>query len=419
MVRSRSFLLTLPVELVHCILDYLDIDTILFSFRYVCKTFYLITKIYNRLTLELSDDPWETPFDYLNEIISYENVERLILQKFNVNNELNNINQFFSLSEIHRLTRLRCVILVRIDENNFRTIMCHLATLSTLKSLAIYERRIWKNDTNLLLSTVLALPSLRQIHLDVHSQILDEISWPNPGKFRELILKNCSYKQWCHILSRLSNLQIVSVGNFDLNYIEKRVSSITTHWQLTSLTLSHIQFPISQLEMVLSSYPSLLYLNFTAKNTLSFASLRQFSRWERFLGDKLPRLKHFHFEISSPVVRSHEFDYIKTLIAAFRTPFWLQYKHWYTKFQYVINNHGARFIISSLINEHRDLFDKLKKDFLLFFTSTREDDHGWNANFNLSDMEQAILSAQVRRTREKKIFYFLLLSVSNPEEFFL
>lgn len=169
MVRSPSFLLRLPVELVHWILDNVDIATILFSFRYVCKTFYLMTKFYNRLTLELSDHPWEIPFDYLHEIISYENVERLILQQFNVTNELNNINRFFSLSEIHRLTRLRCVTLISIDENNFRTIMRHLVTLSTLKSLSIYEQRICKNDTNLLLSTVLSLSSLRQVHSDVHT----------------------------------------------------------------------------------------------------------------------------------------------------------------------------------------------------------------------------------------------------------
>lgn len=186
-----------------------------------------------------------------------------------------------------------------------------------------------------------------------------------------------------------------------MNYIEKRITSISIHCQLTSLTLNRIRFAIYQLEMLLSSYPSLVYFNFTSKNnTLSFANLREFSRWERFLNEKLTRLKHFHFEISSPLVRSHEFDYIKTLIGAFRTPFWLEYKHWYTKFQYVIHSHGTRFIISSLINKHEHFFDKLKKDFLLFSTSTKEDNHGhdaWNAIFNLPDIEQAILSGQVTR----------------------
>ena len=103
--HSSSYILTLPVELLHRILDYLDTRSILFSFRPVCKTFYSVTNNYNGLTLNLSDDSSKTPFDHLYRIIPMENVGRLILEKFYQNNQLNDIDRF---------TRLRSVNLVSV-----------------------------------------------------------------------------------------------------------------------------------------------------------------------------------------------------------------------------------------------------------------------------------------------------------------
>jgi hypothetical protein len=45
--NHRSFV-TLPVELVQCILDKLDLLTILLSFRNVCQRFNSILENYNR-----------------------------------------------------------------------------------------------------------------------------------------------------------------------------------------------------------------------------------------------------------------------------------------------------------------------------------------------------------------------------------
>jgi hypothetical protein len=288
LVSSSSFLLTLPVEIVHRILDELNIDDILFSFRHVCKKFYSISNIYNRLTLELSNHSSETRIHRLYRIISAENVETLILQKSYLNNELNNIDWFFSFGDIHRFTRLRSVHLESMNENDFRTIMRHLTTLTTFRSLTIFDRRILKNDTIILLSTVIALQSLRKLDLDISSQIIDQISWPNHGTFRELILRKCSYKQWCHILHHSPNLRIASTTDFDMNNIEKIVSSINFYQQITSLTLNDIRFAIDQLEMLLLSYPSLIYFNLTANQISSLQNLRRFSQWEYFIGEKLP-----------------------------------------------------------------------------------------------------------------------------------
>jgi len=281
--------------------------------------------------------------------------------------------------------------------------MRHLTTLSTFKSLTIFDRRILKNDAIILLSAVIALESLRKLDLDISSRIIDQISWPNHATFRELTLRKCSYKQWCHILHHSPDLRIASTADFDMNTIDKTFSSIT-YQQLTSLTLKEIRFPIDQLEKLLVSYPSLIYLNLTANEISSLQNLRRFSQWEDLIREKLPRLENFHFKISARMSHYQDFANIKPIIAAYRTPFWLEHKCWYVRFQYVINNEGSRFIIHSSINGHVDFFQHFEKGFITYFTSTTKDDDGprmhnvWNAIFNLPDVMEAISFRQVSVT---------------------
>ena len=52
-INSPS-LLTLPVELLHRIFDYLDAQTILLSFSYVCTHLRAVTHTYEKYTLDLT-----------------------------------------------------------------------------------------------------------------------------------------------------------------------------------------------------------------------------------------------------------------------------------------------------------------------------------------------------------------------------
>jgi hypothetical protein len=173
--------------------------------------------------------------------------------------------------------------------------------------------------------------------------------------------------------------------------------------------------------MLLSSYPSLISFNLTANEISSVQTLRRFSQWEYFIREKLPRLENFRFKISARMSRYQDFASIKSIIAAFRTSFWLQYKCWYAKFQYVINDEGSRFIISSSINGHVDFFQNFDKGFISYFTSTTKDDDGpgmrnvWNALFNLPDVMEAIGFRKVRIgdcRSEKQNLNFLILIYS-------
>lgn len=390
---SKSFLLTLPVELLHRILDFLDIHCIIFSFRAVCKTFHSITRNYHRLKLELSKQSKDYPFARLYRIISFENIGTLILRN-------RCLDRFSSLTKIRRFTRLRSIKLENINENDLRAILRHLRTLSTLKSLKILDQKIDQHETNVLLSAVIALPSLRHVHLDVTSQNIDDISWPMNSSFQELRLEKCSYKQWCSILHRSPNLRVACTTDFNLNDI-RNIPISTPYLQLTSLILTDIRFPINHLETVLLAYPSLVYLYLRPKDKFAIGDLRRFSEWECFIREKLPQLKYFHFDLTVSARRSRDFTHIKSIIAAFRTPFWLEYTRWYAQFQYVRNKKGSLFTISSHVNEPEDLFPTYDKNIIQFSHFTRRNDDGLkmrtivDAVFNLHGITEAIRFHQV------------------------
>ncbi|CAF4471693.1 unnamed protein product, partial [Rotaria sp. Silwood2] len=100
--------------------------------------------------------------------------------------------------------------------------------------------------------------------------------------------------------------------------------------QIISLTLNNIQIPIDILESILCATPSLLYLDLTSQ-TITFEFLQHLCRWENFIPIKLPLLRQFDFSFFCFNFDSKE---IESLVSSFRTPFWLQEKHWFITCEY-------------------------------------------------------------------------------------
>jgi len=239
------------------------------------------------------------------------------------------------------------------------------------------------------LSAIIALPSLRILDLDISCIIIDKLSWPNHCKLRQMNTRKCSHKKWCQILHHSPYLRRFSTVYFDMNNIDNIVRS-TSYQQLTSLTLSDIQFSIDQLEILLLPLSSLVYFNLTANENTSFGFLQRFSQWEHFIEDKLPLLKQFRFHISTLISHYRDLNYIESIISAFRTPFWLEYKRWYIKFQYVKNNERSQIILKSSINANTEFFEDRDHGLISYFTYTTKNDDRlkmnsvWNARFNFS-----------------------------------
>lgn len=94
----RSFLLSLPVELIHRIFDYIDTETIVFVIRFVCKQLYSTANTYDRYKLDFRH-MFRSDLPLLGRIINPKNVTSLILSdKLHTNDQINFFFHNFLLS---------------------------------------------------------------------------------------------------------------------------------------------------------------------------------------------------------------------------------------------------------------------------------------------------------------------------------
>lgn len=106
-------LLDLPVEMLHCICDHLDILTILRSFRYVCKQVYNFIKTYNRyklniISMSISD------LKFISHQIQSESIISLVISC--QYKEPHPFDFFRCIFDMGQFTRLHSLILLDIKD---------------------------------------------------------------------------------------------------------------------------------------------------------------------------------------------------------------------------------------------------------------------------------------------------------------
>ncbi|CAF3014557.1 unnamed protein product, partial [Rotaria sp. Silwood2] len=106
--------------------------------------------------------------------------------------------------------------------------------------------------------------------------------------------------------------------------LESIVSDGTSYPQLISLTFEDIQIGMEMIKLLLSLTPSLVHLKLVGHG----AELFNGSYWEQFIKTKLPALNKFEFMIHKNVDTNLDSDSLESLIAPYRTSFWLEIKHW-------------------------------------------------------------------------------------------
>ncbi|CAF1419927.1 unnamed protein product [Rotaria sordida] len=87
---------------------------------------------------------------------------------------------------------------------------------------------------------------------------------------------------------------------------------------------------MDKLELLLSILPSIINLDL-ASSGRPFEFVRRLSQWEGFIRLKLPQLYRFEFCIFCYCSNWENFE---SLIAAFRTSFWLEEKRWFVTCQF-------------------------------------------------------------------------------------
>ncbi|CAF4659879.1 unnamed protein product [Rotaria socialis] len=293
-VKNTS-LITLPPELVHRLLDYCDIQTLLTCVRHVCKTLYALINTYDRLVLILNSESVKI-MRSISRFIQPENVISITI--VNDCEENDKINLFHSLFDIARFTRLRSLTIHRIKDTNLEHFLENLST-SSLTSLSIESSEQEHIRTWDLVSSASLRWNLRKLCISNMNFMAKYISWSDQYKLEHLEFSNCTYSDYLLILRHLPNLRTLVIQNciIDDNQTCLTLSASIVLASLKSLTITNCSLAPQHFELLISSIPSLHHLKLISHRE-SFVSLESF-------------------------------------IASFRAPFWLDDKHWFVTCAYV------------------------------------------------------------------------------------
>ncbi|CAF4670363.1 unnamed protein product [Rotaria sp. Silwood1] len=334
-MAHNSSLLTLPVEILYHIIDYLDISTIFLSFSNVCTYCRVISNTYNRYQLDFRSIS-KTDFSHICLFILPENIVSLTLS--DDNKTPGEIRLFFSLFNINQFTRLLSLTLLEINEDDLSKIL-HSNITSTITSLVIdwREAHCPSSKTLTLLSSILSRLHLRKLELKTGSYAIEEMSWPVQSTLEHIILMYVTQKQYCTILRETPNLKTLTLNHCSMHKIDEYIATLSVsilYEQLRSLILIDSRMTMNELISLLSLTPSLIYLKIICLPD-SFDTIANGSRWEQFISANLPLLHKFEFFFTNMYNVYYISRDVQLLISRFQTPFWLEEKHWFVICDYI------------------------------------------------------------------------------------
>ncbi|CAF3117724.1 unnamed protein product, partial [Rotaria socialis] len=171
--------------------------------------------------------------------------------------------------------------------------------------------------------------------------ILHEISWPIECQLENITIdKYCSWNTAYFILSHSPHLQTLVLNDFRIDTFDDDVATESYNKQydhLTSLSLCiERTITMDDIESVLTVLPRLAHLRLSYMNMAdNIHSLFDGDRWENFIQTNLPLLKQFDIDLSYYFSSGHISNAMQSLIESFRTPFWLEIKHWIIQYDFV------------------------------------------------------------------------------------
>ncbi|UJR26088.1 hypothetical protein I4U23_007434 [Adineta vaga] len=317
---STSIFETLPVEILYRIFDHLDIQTIIFSIRYVCKQLYLTTNSYDRYNFNFKSIS-KSLFHIICRLIPYENVITLTLSDEDKTRD--QIALFVSLCDIKQFSRLQSLTLLEIDDENL-DIFLKYVMISSLKSLSISIPmiNISQNTTSTHLSSVIVYPSLKNLYLSIGDREWHDMSWSINWTLRYLRLVNSiTFKQFCLVLQHYLGLRTLVLKEVHTDDSEE-YQYTSPFKQLTSLTFENGHIVINRIAQCLSLTPCLTYLKIIGEGNLFNSSFDGY-QWERLIQTRLHRLEKFEFFFIIITYSNYLSRNIEILMQSFQAPFWL------------------------------------------------------------------------------------------------
>ena len=332
-VRSdSSCLLRLPVEILHHILDYIDVFTITLSLANVCEHLRAIVQSYNRYELDFSSI-CKSNFDRIVRLIEPETVLSLILS--DENRTPGQIRLFFSSFEMSQFTRLVSLSLLGIAEHEL-TSMLSSDLPRTLRSLNITWRETHRPtpQTLELLSVVLIRLNLQQLQLNSDSYAMEEMPWPVQQTLQHLTLMYITHEHLCLLLEQIPHLQTLVLSHCSMHQTKENVDNTPLSTRLKSCALLESRMSMEELQSILYLIPSLTDLKLICSAD-SFETIADGLLWEECLRKNLPRLARFEFFFTNLFNVYYDARDIDLLISRFQSSFWLEEKHWLVTCDYI------------------------------------------------------------------------------------
>ncbi|CAF1340246.1 unnamed protein product [Adineta ricciae] len=225
-VEEFPSLLKLSTEILHRIFDYLDIETLLFSLRYVCKQFHELILLYNRFKFDFESISISR-LRYICHLINPELVIELRLS--NDNKTPSQIEYFLSVCDLHHFTRLRSLIVIQNAKHFFTNLFDYVLTSRSLSSFSIYYlTRIEKVSKDHYyhtltgpslnsISSIFQRSNIKKFKSNLKSYQLETILRPIQYSFRHLTIQHCTKQQYYLILRYSPHLRTICLGRIKMN----------------------------------------------------------------------------------------------------------------------------------------------------------------------------------------------------------
>ena len=167
----------LPVEIFHRIFDHLDIETLFFAVRPVCRLFLSNIQSYDRFDFNLKLSS-KIHFNALCRFLPPENIRSLTL--YNNKQTPDQIPSFLRQVRLQQLTRLHSIDLDGIKEFqlNYLFQRIHLDFLRSFSIRITEYDDSTKQITLNYLSTVVRQSTLRHLYLNISNSRISDLSWP-------------------------------------------------------------------------------------------------------------------------------------------------------------------------------------------------------------------------------------------------
>ena len=314
----------LPVEIFHRIFDHLDIETIFFSIRPVCRLFRSIIQSYDRLDFHLKIIS-KTRFDVLCRFIPPQNIRSLTLQ----NNERipDQISPFLRQVHLRQLTRLHSIDLDGIDEFQLNYLFKRIS-VDLLRSFSIQMNRTGQTTVNHL-STVVRQSNLRNLHLNIQNNRLSEISWPMNCSIECLTVHgDITFDNLVKIFSCSPQLHRLIIKD-EFSWLNPNNVKVHSFPPLKSLVVENANLSVNELESFLLLSPSLVYLKLIGR-----CETFDGKRWKEFIQVNLPHLDQFQFDVVCHKMTEQTREDFQSILQSFRCSFWIEHKKWFVQCQW-------------------------------------------------------------------------------------